>query len=87
MDELPDWDDVSGRHDPKQRFRVYRLHHTEEEPKLLATCTDETHVGITICELARGGEFDDAALGILDTEGEKGHRWLVKPWLPQVPDA
>jgi hypothetical protein len=77
-----DWEEVSGRGDPKQRFRIYRLHSTDDDPYLLATCESEQAVGVTICEIAREGQLQDAAVGILDTMGEKGQRWLVNPFAP-----
>lgn len=77
-----DWEEVSGRNDPRQRFRIYRLHSTDDDPYLLATCESEQAVGVTICEIAREGQLQDAAVGILDTMGEKGQRWLVNPYAP-----
>ena len=80
-----DWDEVSGRGDPRQRFRIYRLCPGEDEPDLLATCETEEAVGVTLCTLGREGEFSpengDCAHGCLDTEGEPGQRWLWRPWL------
>lgn len=81
-DELLDWEEVSGRNDPRQRYRIYRLHATDLDPYLLATCKDEKAVGVAICEIAREGQLQDAAVGILDTMGEKGQRWLVNPYAP-----
>lgn len=79
-----DWDDVSGRGDPRQRFRIYRRCLGEEEPELIATCENEAAVGLTICTLGREGEFKpengDCLLGILDTEGETGKKWILRPW-------
>jgi hypothetical protein len=84
-EEELDWDDVSGRGDPCQRYRIYRLCPGQEEPELVATCPDESSVGTTLCTLGREGEFlpenGDCAIGILDLEGEVGKKWLVKPWL------
>lgn len=82
MSELLDWEEVSGRKDPAQRFRIYRLHSTDLSPYLLATCESEEAVGVAICNLAREGQLQDAAVGILDTMGEKGQRWLVNPYAP-----
>lgn len=84
------WEEVSGRvdlhgePDPRQRFRIYRVPTTDTEPQLLATGESEGDVGEAICTMAREGMFDDCALGIIDTMGEKGSRWLVTPWLPKV---
>jgi hypothetical protein len=80
-----DWDDYSGRNDPAQKMRIYRLCPGETEPELVATCADDAAVGVAICTLAREGEFDvengDCSIGLLDTMGEVGRRWLIKPWL------
>lgn len=84
FDDLP-WEEVSGREDPRQRYRIYRLCPGDTEPQLLATCETEGDVGMAICTLGRDGEFDpdegDCSIGILDTQGETGRKWLVKPWL------
>lgn len=80
-----EWERVSGRDDPRQRYRIYRLCPGETEPELVATCESEEGVGVALCTLGREGEFDpdqgDCAIGILDTQGELGRRWLVRPWL------
>ena len=80
-----DWDEVSGRGDPQQRFRIYRLCPGDTEMELVATCETEAAVGVTLCTLGREGEFapeeGDCSIGILDTEGEVGKKWLIKPWL------
>jgi hypothetical protein len=34
--------------------------------------------------LAREGEWDECPFGLLDSEGEKGRKWLVTPWLPSA---
>ena len=83
-DEWLSWEEISGRDDPKQRFRIYSRHNTEDHPRLLATCEFEDEVGLAIVTLGKEGEFDDRVLGLLDTQGEKGHRWLVVPYLPAV---
>ena len=75
----PDWDTFSGRGDPAQRFRIYCRTH-EGDLQLIATCGSEEAVGVTICTLGREHEFDDCALGILDDMGEKGSKWIVRPW-------
>lgn len=83
-EDLP-WEDVSGRGDPEQRFRIYRLCPGEEDPELIATCETEAAVGVALCTLGREGEFEpengDCSIGVLDTEGDVGQKWLIKPWL------
>jgi len=42
---------------------------------------------VALVTLGREGEWTDAdgtpcPLGLLDTEGEKGKKWLVLPWRP-----
>src|SRR5262245_29824555 len=86
-----EWEFVSGREDvdgepaPRQRYRIYRLGPGETEADLLATCATEGAVGVALCTLAREGEFTpeagDCSLGVLDTMGEVGQRWLFRPWL------
>lgn len=80
-----DWDEVSGRNDPRQRYRLYRRHHTEEEPTLLVTCEDEESVGCAIFWMAKEGQLDDALIGIYDcTPEEGGKHWVLLPWLPKA---
>jgi hypothetical protein len=50
----------------------------------LATCATPEAVGVAIVTLAREGEWDECPLGLLDSEGEKGRKWLVTPWLPSA---
>jgi len=112
------WDEFSGRGDPKQRFRLYRLCECAEcEGKgrgtypmqlarweveygvqtsercpicrgegrtleLVATCASAEAVGVTLVTLGREGEWSECPVGVLDTEGETGQKWLVSPWLP-----
>ena len=86
-----DWDFVSGRvdangdPDPRSRYRIYRLCPGQTEPELVATCGTEAAVGVALCTLGREGEFDpdagDCAVGVLDTMGEVGRRWIFRPWL------
>ena len=101
------WDDYTGRGDPEQRFRLYRLCHCERcngigklnarhaaerrctecrgegrTLELVATCASAEAVGVTLVTLGREGEWSECPVGVLDTEGEKGQKWLVSPWLP-----
>ncbi len=79
-----DWDVVAPRR-PEERFRIYRLCPGETDPELVATCASAEAVGVALVTLGREGEFDpmsgDCAVGILDTEGETGRKWIIKPWL------
>ncbi len=34
--------------------------------------------------LAREGEFEECPFGLLDSEGETGQKWLIRPWLPSA---
>lgn len=80
------WDDFSGRGDPEQRYRIYCRTH-EGELQLLATCGSEAAVGVTICTLGREHEFENCALGIIDEMGEKGQRWILRPWEASAKNA
>jgi hypothetical protein len=75
-----DWDTFAGRGDPEQRYRLYRVCPGETTPELIATCASESAVGVALCTLGREQELTDCALGVLDTMGEKGQRWILRPW-------
>lgn len=50
----------------------------------VATCETPEALGVALVTLAREGEFEECPVGILDSEGEVGQKWLVKPWLPSA---
>jgi hypothetical protein len=50
----------------------------------LATCATPEAVGVALVTLAREGEWTEGPFGLLDSEGEKGHKWLITPWLPSA---
>lgn len=52
--------------------------------ELVATAEDSAAVGAAVVTLGREGEFEDCPIGILDTQGEVGKKWIVKPWLPSA---
>jgi hypothetical protein len=52
--------------------------------ELVATATDPQSVGVAIITLGREGEWDECPIGILDTQGETGKKWLVSPWQPSA---
>ena len=53
--------------------------------ELIATATDPQSVGVALVTLAREDEWADGCpFGLLDTQGEKGHKWLIKPWEPST---
>lgn len=68
-----------AREDPEQRFRIYCRTH-EGDLQLVATCGTPEALGVAIVTLGREHQFDDCALGVLDTLGEKGDKWIVRPW-------
>lgn len=96
------WEDLSGRDDPRQRFRIYRLcdctacegnrlidgdrcpecRGEGKVRELIATAETPEALGVAIVTLGREGEFEDCPLGVLDTQGEVGQKWVVRPWLP-----
>lgn len=101
--------DHTGRGDPEQRFRIYRLcacepcagsgqrivestwttttkrcphcHGEGSSLDLVATCGTPEAVGVALVTLAREDELDGCPIGILDDQGETGHKWLVRPWM------
>lgn len=98
---IADWERFSGRGDPEQRYRLYRLCPCEictgsgriDDAKcpdcrgegrvrdLVATCADAPSLGVALVTLAREGTWtDDCPMGCLDTEGEVGKKWIVRPW-------
>jgi hypothetical protein len=50
----------------------------------LATCESPEAVGVALVTLAREGEWNECPFGLLDSEGEKGQKWLITPWLPSA---
>lgn len=73
-----DWETVAPRI-PEERFRIYCRAH-DGTLTLIATCATPEAVGVAIVTLGREGEFDDCAAGVLDTMGEKGQKWVLRPW-------
>lgn len=51
---------------------------------LVATCATPEAVGVALVTLGREGEWDECPIGVLDTLGEKGEKWIVRPWLPSA---
>lgn len=51
---------------------------------LVATCATPEAVGVALVTLGREGEWDECPVGVLDTMGEPGQKWIVKPWLPSA---
>lgn len=47
---------------------------------LIATCATPEAIGVALVTLGREGEWEGCPIGLLDTMGEKGERWLVRPW-------
>jgi hypothetical protein len=52
--------------------------------ELVATCGTPEALGVALVTLAREGEWEGCPIGVLDTMGEKGERWLVRPWTPSA---
>lgn len=50
--------------------------------QLVAETETPEALGVAIVTLGQEGEFDGCAIGILDTQGEVGQKWLLRPWLP-----
>ena len=51
---------------------------------LVATCASPEAVGVALVTLGREGEWDECPVGVLDTMGEPGEKWIVSPWLPSA---
>jgi len=51
---------------------------------LIATCATPEAVGVALVTLGREGEWEECPVGILDTQGETGEKWIVRPWLPSA---
>jgi hypothetical protein len=51
---------------------------------LIATCATPEAVGVALVTLGREGEWDECPVGCLDTHGETGKKWIVRPWLPSA---
>lgn len=52
--------------------------------ELVATASDPESVGVALVTLGREGEWDECPVGVLDTMGETGEKWIVRPWLPST---
>jgi hypothetical protein len=47
----------------------------------VASCASPEAVGVALVTLAREGEWSEGCqFGLLDSEGEKGLKWLILPW-------
>lgn len=51
---------------------------------LVATATDPESLGVALVTLGREGEWKGCPIGVLDTLGKIGEKWLVKPWTPSA---
>ena len=51
---------------------------------LIATCATPEAVGVALVTLGREGEWEECPVGLLDTQGERGEKWIVRPWLPSA---
>lgn len=51
---------------------------------LVATCATPEAVGVALVTLGREGEWNECPVGVLDTMGEPGEKWIVRPWLPSA---
>jgi hypothetical protein len=78
------WDNVAPRR-PEEKFRIYALR-DGDQLDLIATCATPAAVGVALVTLGSEGEFKEAAVGILDSNGtdERPGKWLVSPWEARV---
>jgi hypothetical protein len=51
---------------------------------LVATCATPEAVGVALVTLGREGEWNECPVGVLDTMGEPGEKWILRPWLPSA---
>ena len=51
-----------------------------KQRELVATAPTPEAAGLAIVTLGREGEFEDCPLGLLDTMGEVGQKWIIRPW-------
>ncbi len=51
---------------------------------LVATCATPEAVGVALVTLGREGEWNECPVGVLDTMGEPGQKWILRPWLPSA---
>lgn len=54
------------------------------ERRRVAECETEQALGVALVTLGREGEFEECPVGVLDTQGEVGKKWLISPWLPSA---
>ena len=52
--------------------------------ELVAHAMSPEAMGLAMVTLAREGEFEECPIGVLDTEGEVGKKWLIRPWMPSA---
>ncbi len=50
----------------------------------VATCGTPEAIGVAIVTLAREGEWEECPFGLLDSQGEKGKKWLLLPFRPSA---
>jgi len=51
---------------------------------LIATCATPEAVGVALVTLGREGEWEGCPIGVKDSLGEVGKKWIVRPWLPSA---
>lgn len=78
-----DWEEISGRNDERQRFRLYKVGR-DGSPELVATTATPEGVGVAIVTLGREGEWENTCVGVLDSMGEVGQKWLSNPFAPMM---
>jgi hypothetical protein len=66
--------------DARNRFRIYRL--IARDLQILTTVETREAIGVALCTLHEDGEFESAAVGVLDTRGApRGSGvWIVNPY-------
>ena len=66
--------------DMRNRFRIYRL--AASDLQIVTTVETREAIGVALCTLVEDGEFEEAAVGVLDTQGLPAGSgvWIVNPY-------
>lgn len=77
----------TGHSNDNARVRCVTCRGEGKTLELVATAPTPSAVGVAIVQLGLEGEWAECPIGVMDNEGETGHKWLVRPWLPSPRNA